>query len=77
MRFLKAPKDREIVWHDLVKNPDDLPQERGWLTAKQYLCEMQHGLYYAVLKYGKGWNYTTNKETEIPGVTAWAEIPRW
>ena len=76
MFFTKPPKEGEVVWHDLEKDPSDLPPEGTLLRSKQYLCEMRNGLYYAVLFYGKGWNYTTNKETEITDVTAWMEIPR-
>lgn len=60
-------------WHDLRKNPQDLPKEPG-----AYLTE-HGGMNPTVLRYNDGWNVakfsdgSEYRDAEIFDVIAWAE----
>lgn len=73
---------RTLVWHDY---PDEKPVSGKWLDNKNYLVEVKYnisdGSYYDVLEYADGWNCFVesdgkiNREHEMVGIIAWAEIP--
>lgn len=65
--FEKGRKENDIVWHDLRKNPDDLPKEK----YGTYYCKLQGivQFFYSYVGFINGKFDNSNE------VIAWCEIP--
>lgn len=61
--------EHAIEWHDLRKNPDDLPKEKGTYWVYCYSLGYEKLCYMAV-PYDVGWG-TLDK------VIAWCELPKF
>lgn len=64
---------KSYEWHDLRKNPDDVPTEDG-----NYLVRHRHGAL-QVVEWADGWNCfrigdALYKDNEMHNVTAWKAI---
>lgn len=68
--YIAGVKDNGIVWHDLRKNPDDLP-ERG----RQVIVIRNRIYLLAYLREDYVW--TTDGHNAFECVIAWCEIPKF
>lgn len=80
--YIEGAKENGVIWHDLRKNPDDLPKKVGnYLVC--YLDTMleRHTFELSYVDYlGKEhWidENNHNIETYDEGVIAWCEIPKF
>lgn len=71
--YFAGAKENGVIWHDLRKNPDDLP-ERGHKVIAVY-HDFGHTHLFAYLR--EDWVWTTNGHNAFDGVIAWCEIPRY
>lgn len=69
-------KDSLVIWHDLRKNPDDLPEKMG-LGSKEVYVTFSDGItdfaFYCFDK--KCWQRCEDEEIAQGTVIAWTEIP--
>lgn len=71
--YLAGAKENGVVWHDLRKNPDDLP-ERGYKVLAVY-HDFDYTHLFAYLREDGVW--TTNGHNAFDGIIAWCEIPKF
>lgn len=69
----QAVKESTTKWHDLRKDPEDLP-ERGHKVIVVY-HDFDHTHLFAYLR--EDWVWTTNGHNSFDGIIAWCEIPRY
>lgn len=67
---LKGIAEGKPKWHDLRKNPDDLPTE-----SKEYWCKLKSGHYDFRIYYIDSLFYKSHWE-EL-GIIAWCELPKF
>ena len=76
--YIDGAQENGVVWHDLRKNPKDLPD-----TSREVLCCLEHGLRAGRTKYYIQGCYHNNWRLSFFGsciegldeVIAWCEIP--
>lgn len=76
LAYLHGLKDGKPKWHDLRKNPNDLPQNvRGYLITLEYQTETFGTALEDCIKirwFNSGYTYT-----KFDNVIAWCELPRF
>ena len=72
--YLVGAKENGIVWHDLRKDPNDLPKETLTVLINAYDYGIS-GYYIAHFLNGKWWSNVTSEI--FTGVIAWCEIPQF
>lgn len=74
--YIKGLAEGKTKWHDLRKNPDDLPEERGDYWIKYDSASEERGGFYDVHYFEPDKPFYKKHWSEI-GVIAWCELPKF
>lgn len=78
--YIAGAKENAPVWHDLRKNPDDLPAEQTPWLSKNVIATIGKGGFEAFYNYlDKRWeaNISGLAFERVEGIIAWCEIPKF
>lgn len=67
LAYIDGAKENGVVWHDLRKDPNDLP-------SNSYFCLNERGDHIHWNKHYQKWQ---NKQGIFTDVIAWCEVPRF
>lgn len=75
--YVAGAKENGVIWHDLRKNPDDLPKNQN-----EVLCLLWEDSYYIGYYHinSKMWcfdEFSLSEDENKDEVTAWCEIPKF
>lgn len=73
--YLAGAKENGVVWHDLRKDPNDLPKENGTVLVRLEKPIMKFSYFYHSEKMFSVWNKEYECNVHLHNVIAWCEIP--
>ena len=76
--FLDGAKENGIIWHDLRKDPNDLPKKHNKLSDRSDLVITDKGIATYHFIYRKWYVHSSECDLSFPEtVIAWCEIPKY
>ena len=75
--YMQGAERYKTKWHDLRKNPDDLPKESGYYIVSRYSNYLRIKRHSQTLYFIKGKRNGWNTKMDITQIIAWCEIPKF
>ena len=75
--YMQGAERYKMKWHDLRKNPDDLPKESGYYLVSRYSNYLRIKRYSQTLYFIKGKRNGWNTKMDKTQIIAWCEIPKF
>ena len=75
--YMQGAERYKTKWHDLRKNPDDLPKESGYYIVSRYSNYLRIKKYSQTLYFIKGKRNGWNTKMDKTQIIAWCEIPKF
>ena len=75
--YLAGAKENGVVWHDLRKDPDDLPNDNGTVLVRLEKPITQFSYFCHPEKKFSCWNTEYECNIHLHNVIAWCEIPQF
>ena len=75
--YMQGAERYKTKWHDLRKNPDDLPKESGYYLVSRYSNYLRIKRYSQTLYFIKGKRNGWNTKMDKTQIIAWCEIPKY
>ena len=68
---------RKVQWHDLRKDPSDLPKESGYYLVSRYSNYLRRKRHTQTLFYIKGKRNGWSTRMDKTQIIAWCELPKF
>ncbi len=75
--YLAGAEENGIVWHDLRKDPNDLPKDNGMVLVRFEKPIMKFSYFCHPEKKFSVWNKEYGCNVQVHNVIAWCEIPQF
>ena len=75
--YMQGAERYKMKWHDLRKNPDDLPKESGYYIVSRYSNYLRIKRHSQTLYFIKGKRNGWNTKMDKTQIIAWCEIPKF
>ena len=75
--YMQGAEQYKMKWHDLRKNPDDLPKESGYYIVSRYSNYLRIKRHSQTLYFIKGKRNGWNTKMDTTQIIAWCEIPKY
>lgn len=75
--YIAGAKENGVVWHDLRKDPNDLPKDNGTVLVRLEKPIMKFSFFYVSEKMFSVWNKEYECNVHLHNVIAWCEIPQF
>ena len=75
--YMQGAERYKTKWHDLRKNPDDLPKESGYYIVSRYSNYLRIKRHSQTLYFIKGKRNGWNTKMDKTQIIAWCEIPKF